>query len=769
MPEAKLVRELLLKWDEQTAATPEELCRPYSDRPDHGELLQAVREAIADLCAASPFIAASAHKAADSANRLPAAHEASMLGLEHAAPAPELDATGPFQQIVAVCEDFTGGWTPGDVSALQVCLDRVQPEGQPALFRNLLAADLQNRRAAGEHPSVDDYLARFPQFANVARDVFLEFSSASSVVSHDTVKPKIAASKMPSASRLGDYRLLGELGRGGMGVVYEACHVERGNHFALKMLPSAEGAALHRFKREFRALAGINHPNLVGLHTLEADGGQWFFTMDLVAGVNFLKYVRPAGILDEARLRSAFAQLATGVMALHGRNIIHRDLKPSNVMVTDGGQVVLMDFGLVAELDRTGMSASSDKVAGTPKYMAPEQAAASPPTPASDWYAVGVMLYEALSGKPPFGGPLMQVLQDKQRLDPPPLSGPNMPADLNSLCMRLLARAPQARPDAFEIAKAIASATKLSTATVSHTGQHLVGREPHLAALNDAFRALERNCEPVVEFISGRSGEGKTALAEHFLATLRKDKRIAVMSGRCYDRESVPFKALDTLIDALGSYLRSLPGKDAALLIPDDIGMLVQVFPVLQRVDVVAEVVDARPIALDDQQTRQRAFRALRSLLTRIGRRSQIVWFIDDLQWGDADSAEALFRVLRPPEAPAVLVLGTYRSDETESSAFLRMWKEQQRKHDVRFNDHEIKLAPLTVEECIELVIGLQGRRIYSPSRGRIFAGDGRQPALANRVGRLFRSRFRLFCADALARDAGNEAGKASVGSRPLA
>ena len=97
-------------------------------------------------------------------------------------------------------------------------------------------------------------------------------------------------------------------------------------------------------------------------------------------------------------------------------------------------------------------------------------------------------------------------------------------------------------------------------------------------------------------------------------------------------------------------------------------------------------------------------------LLGRISRRSPIVWFIDDLQWGDADSAEALFEVLRPPEAPQVLFLGTYRSDETEGSAFLTMWKELQRKHDVRFAEREVKLAPLTVEECIELVIGLLGK-----------------------------------------------------------
>src|SRR5207248_3355763 len=150
-------------------------------------------------------------------------------------------------------------------------------------------------------------------------------------------------------------------------------------------------------------------------------------------------------------------------------------------------------------------------------------------------------------------------------------------------------------------------------------------------------------------------------------------------------RESVPFKALDTLIDALAGYLRALPAEEAGLLLPDDLGALVQVFPVLQRVEVVARAAGKPPARLDEQQIRQRAFGALRALLGRLSRRAPVVWFIGDLQWGDADSAAALFEVLRPPEAPGLLLLGSYRSDETEGSAFLQTWQELQRQHDVRF------------------------------------------------------------------------------------
>ncbi|MFI5459430.1 MAG: protein kinase [Isosphaerales bacterium] len=621
-------------------------------------------------------------------------------------------ASLPFVQIISLCENFSNEWEPNQRPNIPSYLVRVADDAKQSLLVNLLQYEIQRRRHEGERPQAEEYIEHFPQFAGLVRKVFLESTSAGSSV--DSVPDATASidSKPMAASRLGDYRLLRELGRGGMGVVYEAVHMVRGNRVALKLLPQVDGSRLYRFKREFRSAADISHPNLIGLHSLESDGAQWFFTMELVEGVDFLDFVRPNGQLDEPRLRSALSQLALGVMALHRNHVIHRDLKPSNVMVTHDGHVILLDFGLVLELETANVTRTTEGIAGTPGYMAPEQAAGLPVSASGDWYSVGVMLYEALSGCRPFSGSLWEILQAKQTLDPPPLpESTAIPTDLAALCMRLLARDPQERPDALEIAKMVSSGLRMDSAPASGSGRHgLVGRELHLGALKEAYGALQRQREPQTVFISGRSGEGKTALGEHFLGQLRQDLRVVVMAGRCYDRESVPFKALDSLIDALASYLRALPETAAALLMPDDIGVLARVFPVLQRVEVVA-IAAAVPFAtLDEQQVRQRAFGALRSLLGRISRRSPIVWFIDDLQWGDSDSAEALFETLRPPEAPQVLLLCTYRSDETEGSAFLRTWKELQRKHDVRLAEREVKLAPLTVEECTELVIGLLGK-----------------------------------------------------------
>jgi len=314
-----------------------------------------------------------------------------------------------FATVIGLCESFADETNQSSFPTIDACLAGVNEALQPVLLRNLLAIDIRNRRRQGEQPESADYIQHFPQFAELIREVFVD-----SVGSQTSLPPKTVTAKNRAVSRLGDYRILGELGRGGMGIVYEAVHGQRGDHVALKTLPILDGAALHLFKREFRVLADVNHPHLIGLHTLEADAGQWFFTMDLVEGTTFLNYVRPDGVLDETRLRRSLFQLVRGVMALHGQHIIHRDLKPSNVMVTSDGHVVVLDFGLALEEDgvRQNQSLSGASIAGTPNYMAPEQAASARVTPASDWYAIGVMLYEALSGSLPFEGSMLQVLQD---------------------------------------------------------------------------------------------------------------------------------------------------------------------------------------------------------------------------------------------------------------------------------------------------------------------------------------------------------------------
>jgi serine/threonine protein kinase len=230
------------------------------------------------------------------------------------------------------------------------------------------------------------------------------------------------------------FEVLAPLGHGGMGAVYRARDRERRMDVALKTLLSLNAEALVAFKREFRALQDLSHPNLVTMHELFSEGHDWFFTMELVEGIGFLGYVRrttsardvspnaktvrrvaeldgaslggeswPGSICDEARLRACLPQLVLGLDALHAAGKVHRDVKPSNIMVTPSGRVVILDFGLVTDADRRAQL-SQQSIVGTVDYMAPEQAAGLPVGPPADFYALGVLLYEALTGTVPFFG-----------------------------------------------------------------------------------------------------------------------------------------------------------------------------------------------------------------------------------------------------------------------------------------------------------------------------------------------------------------------------
>jgi serine/threonine protein kinase len=191
---------------------------------------------------------------------------------------------------------------------------------------------------------------------------------------------------------------------GGMGIVYEALDRDSGETVALKTLRNVDGNAILLLKQEFRTLAGLHHPNLIRLGELVESRGDWFFTMELLEGVSLMEWLREG---DRQRLRDGLAQLVTGLGVLHDAGRIHRDIKPSNVMVSDD-RVVLVDFGLATRHDTDALSWHDDEMVGTPAYMAPEQASARQAGPEADFYALGVILYEALTGKLPVDGPALR-------------------------------------------------------------------------------------------------------------------------------------------------------------------------------------------------------------------------------------------------------------------------------------------------------------------------------------------------------------------------
>jgi len=468
----------------------------------------------------------------------------------------------------------------------------------------------------------------------------------------------------------GRFELLCRLGAGSFGTVFEALDTRYECRVAVKILRRHDPTAIQRFKHEFRSVAEIMHRNLVRLYELAADDDLWFFTMELIDGTSFVAHLTGSpdpiaqtadlaprtpdtrtftpSVRTDRQLRDAMLQLAEAVQAVHDARKLHCDIKPSNVLVTDSGRVVLLDFGLVAELDSPHLARGA---AGTPGYMAPEQTAGATPTPASDWYSVGIMLQQALTGAPPATETAFPA---------------NAPLDLVELCRELTAADPARRPSGVDVIRRLRGAGSRAQRPAYREPQ-FVGREAQRAALTAAWNVVADARKPVLVRVVGASGMGKTELVRHFLGGLQRgNPDVLVLANRCYEQDSVPYKAIDGVIEMLAEHVVATAPEDATGLAIGEGSPLSHLFPALAR----APVNDGVPIRGDSQAVRRRAFVALRGLFQRVARSRPIVLFLDDLQWGDVDSARLLAELLRPPDAPAVLVLGCYRP-ETESSGFL--------------------------------------------------------------------------------------------------
>jgi eukaryotic-like serine/threonine-protein kinase len=461
------------------------------------------------------------------------------------------------------------------------------------------------------------------------------------------------------------FRIVRCIGSGATGDVYEAVDRDRGGRTAIKALRLQHPLAISRFKHEFRVLQDVEHPNLVSLGELIEENGRLFFTMELVDGRDFLSYVRPSqSEVDEARLRHAFAELGLALEALHARGLVHRDVKPSNVLVTSLDRVVLLDFGLALDVEDHNPTWTGPSIIGTPHYMSPEQAAGQPAGPASDWYSAGVILYEALTGRPPHEGPIMKILADKQTVEPvPPIElDPRLPPDLSDLCSALLRFSPADRPTSATAVRQLGrERTRRSSKRIAGTptqGPLFVGRNAELVQLRAALDDdVLRDGAPAAVLIRGESGVGKTTLARVFLRSIENDA--LVVRGRCFERESVSYKAFDGIVDGIARALSRMEPATAAAMLPLHAAALADVFPDLKRVKAFADAPSGGLVAQRD--LRDRVFGALRELLVRLARRHTLVLAIDDLQWADEDSLALLAEIVRPPEAPPLLLVATLR------------------------------------------------------------------------------------------------------------
>lgn len=540
------------------------------------------------------------------------------------------------------------------------------------------------------------------------------------------------------------------LGSGGMGRVYRVHDAELGCSVALKTLRDLAPEQVFRLKNEFRSIAGVVHPNLAQLHELFVANDACFFTMELVEGPSFVEHVRsdPASTTADvlARFMAVAPQLVRGVAALHAKGRLHRDVKPSNVRVTPEGRVILLDFDLVIPLARGHAAADEEagRLVGTVAYMAPEQMWGTAVDGVADLYAVGVIFFEALTGRLPFEGSVESIIGGKtsgEAPDPRTIV-PDLPDWLAELTMALLRRRPEERPGAAVVLERLETAAGVPVSLVPESDlDAFVGRSHELAELRRGAELAREH--PVVVCIRGPSGIGKTELVRRFLGEVGAAPDALVLAGRCHAQESVAYNAFDAVVDDASRFLVRQGADVRRALLPRDGAALVRLFPVLSRVPDFGVIEPLRADA-DSVELRHRGFAALRELLVNVGRRHRLIVWIDDLQWGDVDSIALLDALVTPPDPPNLLFILSQRDDAGhDAMAALRAIRERDRS---AFDVRQLDLGPLGEEECAELA-----RQVLPGTDAAVLARQsGGSPFLLTELARHARPRGALSLPDAL-------------------
>jgi hypothetical protein len=376
---------------------------------------------------------------------------------------PESHGSGHTERLQQVVDDFEEALQKGEMPTLESYLPD-EPTLRRFALLELVHAELEFRLKAGEPARVEEYLGRFPELAQDAEVMWQliraeyeqrrrrepaldadEYAQRFPQLCH--ALPTVADAPAPAGSGLPSlpgYDVLDLLGRGAMGVVYTARQRQLQRLVALKMIRGGASAGpeeLARFRTEAEAIARLQHPQIVQIFEVGEYDRLPFLALEYCPGGSLEKKL--AGTPLPPREAAALVEkLAWGMQAAHAKGVVHRDLKPANVLLAEDGTPKVTDFGLAKKLDEAGQT-QSGAIMGTPSYMAPEQARGqgSGVGPAADTYALGAILYECLTGRPPFKAAttletLQQVLEDEPV--PPTRLNAQVPRDLETICLKCL-------------------------------------------------------------------------------------------------------------------------------------------------------------------------------------------------------------------------------------------------------------------------------------------------------------------------------------------
>jgi tetratricopeptide (TPR) repeat protein len=484
------------------------------------------------------------------------------------------------------------------------------------------------------------------------------------------------SSAQPTSFANGRYQVKKFLGEGGKKKVYLAHDtlLDRDVAFALIKTQGLDEVSRTRITREAQAMGRLgDHPHIMPIYDLGQEAGQPYMVLPLMSGgdVEGLVKKAPERRISLERAMEITQQVCRGLQFAHDKGIVHRDLKPGNVWLTSDGVAKIGDFGLALPLDRPRMTLEGMMV-GTVDYMPPEQAMGGETTPRADLYSLGAMLYEMVTGRPPFlGDDAVAIIG--QHINTPPVAptwhNGQCPRPLEALILRLLAKDPAQRPESAADVLAALEGVDLtdvpletnaapgeSHALESLAGGVFVGRQREMgelkAALEEALSGQGR-----LAMLVGEPGIGKTRTAQE-LATYAGLRQCQVLWGRCYEGQGAP--PYWPWVQAIRSYVRSHEEADLRSQMGSGAADIAEIVS-----DVKERFPDLKPPPqLEPEQARFRLFDSIASFLKGASRKQPLVVVLDDLHWADKPSLALLQFVARELGNGRVLLLGTYRDME---------------------------------------------------------------------------------------------------------
>ena|GEM_PF-2065554 len=604
-----------------------------------------------------------------------------------------------------------------------------------------------------QYRSISHYCDTFPEYATSIDDLLkrIEVSlqkHASTIVSyrgrtnpHDTT---IFASSEDTGTTwtlprtLGRYYLLSFIESGGMGNVFRALDMRRGTLVAIKVMRRDDAWSIHQFNQEFRTLAQIRHPNLVRMYDAFSEGGLRYFSMELVAGSNLSRWAlenrHSRHFFD--RLRLFFRQLISVIHHLHQHGVVHRDIKPSNILLRSPRAVVLLDCSLVQRWPMPPSPEASldgENIAGTLCYMAPEVLQRKPAIPASDWYSLGVCLFELLTGEYP--SPKEGDIQDHQRDIDQKLYelAPLTPSDLRQLCQSLLRYNPSDRPTGTMISQVMGAPSLEPIRSI----KPLIGRGPIVAAVrNQLDFSTAKNRFTV---LYGEPGIGISALMNQVSSSMVFIDSNLLLRCCGYREDKTPFNIVSQIVNQLIDRLRLIDRNEWYPLFLRYAPSIGSHFPEVLIDSHTRDLLSAEHSLSD-------SLSSLTALLEQLSCHRSIILAIDDLQWCDRDSLQYLKNQIVSSARFQGKILGGYICSSTRTTDNARNFVKPS---DLQYIEQQaevcsIFIPPLALDDMRRLLTELtvSTQMLNEKQLQDIFTAANGNPARLNHIARYVAFNF---------------------------